>query len=131
LPECLTVCIFAEEGPQDFGGVATRTAAGRFELCADTRRLPVDNRVGRVVEQLANDLAPDTRVAAPLNFHKCRDRILIDEQAVQRPAAAATFFVRHGHLPAQQQPAAWSGTIHLVAGKDIGVVGQQALQQIL
>src|SRR4051794_1488774 len=78
-------------------------ALARKEL-PQTLDRPVDNRVRRVVEQLANDLTPDPRVARAFDLNERRNRVLVEEEVVDAPAAATVFVVRQRRLPAQQQP---------------------------
>ena len=43
---------------------------------------PVDHRVCRVIEHLADDLAPYAGVGAALDLHDGRDRVLVEEKVV-------------------------------------------------
>jgi uncharacterized membrane protein len=50
---------------------------------------PVDDRVGSVVEHLADHLAPDAGVGAAFDLHDGRDRVLVEEEVVHRPPPGA------------------------------------------
>ena len=49
---------------------------------------------------------------------------------VQRPAPRPAFFRRDGYLPRHQQPPSWRGTVYLVAGEKVRILGEQPLQQL-
>src|SRR5262249_23100513 len=61
-------------------------AAGLLEPGPDGLDRPVRHRVGGVVEHLADDLAADAGVAAPLDLDQRGDGVLVEEQVVEGPA---------------------------------------------
>ncbi len=89
---------------------------------------PVHDGVGSVVQHLPDDLTPQPRVAAALDL---RHAVLIDEDVVNRPPTHTVGVVGHGGFAANEQPAAWCVLVHLIAGQQIRMGGQQLLEDLL
>jgi hypothetical protein len=61
--------------------------AGTFlETGADRLLGPIKDGMGRVVEELPDDLAPIPGVAASLDLDEGRNAFLVQEEVVERPA---------------------------------------------
>ena len=95
-PERFDVAVGADEVSQPIGGI--HAAYGAVGLVCRAHRVdgPVDDSVGCVVEQLPDDLAADTRVAAAFDFHQRRDAVLVKEGVVD--VANAAFLAGHCDL---------------------------------
>src|SRR5262249_39966927 len=130
LPELLRTDPFIEKGSQFLRRIGFSLLTPLLKLGTDRLDRPVDNRVGGVVEHLADDFAADAGVTAPLDLDQGRDGVLVEEQVVQRPAVAALLLGRHSHLPGDQQPAPRGGTVHLVPGQEVRVSGEEFLEYI-
>ncbi len=82
-------------------------------------------------EQLADHLTADAGVARALHLHQREDAVLVQEEVVHRPAVDRLLGVRHPELAAHQQPAARLAVVDLVAGEEVGVVGEERLEEVL
>ena len=104
--------------------------AVRFERCPEALDRPVHDRVRGVVEHLADDLAPDARVATSLDLDQRRHRVLVEEQVIDRPAASAVLLGRQGGFATDEQPSPRRPT-HLVACEQARVLGEERLEEVL
>ena len=89
-----------------FVGIDTIDGRGLREAVGDASGLPVGGTVGRIVEQLPDDLAPQAGVRGALQLHQHRYSAARDEEMVERPAARAVLTVREGLLAPDQQQVA-------------------------
>src|SRR5262249_49081008 len=92
---------------------------------------PVDDRVGSVVEHLADDLAANAGVAAAFDLDQGRNGILVEKQVVQRPPVPSFVLGRDTHLPRDQEPPSWCSPIRLIAGQQVWVFGEKLLEHVL
>lgn len=65
-----------------------------------------------------------------LHLDDGRDRLLVEEQVVERPAVPSPFLARQAGLPAYQHPAARCRRVHLITREQAGVVREQRLQVV-
>ena len=92
-------------GPSTFSSASSPAASQRDSKIVRTLSArPVGSEVRRVVEHLADDLSPETRVARAFDLHECRDGVLVDEQVIEAPATATVIAVRDRDLLRDQQP---------------------------
>src|SRR5262249_41879059 len=99
LPELLNATPRTQELPDLLLRFRPSLPAAFLKAGTDGLDGPVDDRVGGVVEHLADDLTTNAGVAAPLDLDQRRNRILVEEQVVQRPPVAPCFLGRNAHLP--------------------------------
>lgn len=102
-----------------------------FEAGPQLLDRPVGDAVGRIVQHLPHNLSTDTAIAAPLDFNQGGNRILIHKQMIQGPAATTALVVRNTQLATNQKPTTRRRSVDLVSGKEIGIVGQESLEQVL
>ena len=93
-----TVSGGTQHGPvlqgRDFSGLTFGSAIEPRPAPAPPDRGPVHDAVRGVIEHLADHLAPDPRVIASLDLDQDGHRLLVDEEVIKRPAAAASFLIR-------------------------------------
>jgi hypothetical protein len=56
---------------------------------------------------------------------------LVDEEVIQAPAAGLAFSARHAEFPPHEQPATRFAGIHSSAREQVGVLGEELLEQVL
>lgn len=56
---------------------------------------PEQSGVGRIIQDLPDDLSPYSGIGAPFHFDKRRYRVLVNKQMVHRPSVAGVFIVRN------------------------------------
>lgn len=113
-------------------GTGVDAARGAARLKERTQLLhgPIAGAVGGVLEELADDLAPNSGVGAALDVDDGRDRVLIDEEVVEAPATSRACLVGDPDLPGEQDPPP-RRLSDIVAVKQPRMVGQHGLQHVL
>jgi hypothetical protein len=86
-PELLDVGLVACYVGYDGVGVPGIALALAEEDFAQLLERPVDDAVGRIVQHLPYDLPADPRVGAAFDLDDRRDRVLVQEQVIDRPAS--------------------------------------------
>ena len=112
-------------------GVAPSGRGRSSKSCRSCCARPVRDDVGRVVEHLADDLAADAGVGAALHLDERRDRVLVDEEVVERPPGPAALGIGDAGLAGDEEPAARLARSHLVAGEEVRVVREELLEDRL
>jgi hypothetical protein len=105
-PELLAVGLVARTLRDDQVRVVVIALALAREQLAQLVERPVHHAIGGVVQHLPDDLPADPCVGAALDLDECRHRVLVEEQMVDRPAAARVLVVGKRSLAAHQEPAA-------------------------
>jgi hypothetical protein len=130
-PVRVNVCV----GPQnrcDLGVcVAAFALEPRREPLAQLPHRPVDDRVRRVVDQLPDNLAPESRVRASLHLDERWHTVLIEEDVVDRPPSCSLLRVGHARFALDQDPTPCVAAGELIAGEQIGELGEKLLQNVL
>jgi hypothetical protein len=84
----------------------------------------------RIVKHLSDDLAARPGVVAALDFDGRGYAILIQEEMVERPPPGSALLAGDSRLARDQQPATWDDWVNLIPGQDVGVVGEEALENL-
>jgi hypothetical protein len=130
-PELLDVRLLGRKLRDDRVRVFPFALALARKQLAHLLKRPVHDAVGGVVEHLPDDRPADPGIGASLNLDERRHSILVEEQMVDRPAAACVLVVRDRRLAADQQPAARRVPRVLVPRQQTRKLLDQLLQHLL
>ena len=85
----------------------------------------------RVLQHLADDGPADLGIRGALHLDQGRYRVLVDDQVIDRPAAARSRRLGDPLLAGDENPAAGVVGLDLLPVEQLGVIGDQRLEIIL
>ena len=104
-------------------------AGGVRESGSDVGEFPEHDRVGDILEELADDLPSDAGIGRPFDLHKRRDAILVNQHVVD-PADVSGVTVER-NLARDHQPAPRVSGINQLAREQFGMAAQKGLEDVL